>query len=116
LRRQIKRQEVEKDFDGALEEALKVAKGADSDYLPGLVWPPTIDRLAEFYCGGTSAKFDCYPLGAASILHNCAAISRNIRQQFGYGVARCGAYCLLRNGRKHLAFTNTAARHIDPVF
>jgi hypothetical protein len=35
LRRRIKRQDVEKDFDGALEEALKLAKGTDSDYLPG---------------------------------------------------------------------------------
>jgi hypothetical protein len=30
LRRRIKRQDVEKDFDGALEEALKLAKGTDS--------------------------------------------------------------------------------------
>jgi hypothetical protein len=35
LRRRMKRQNVEKDFDGALEEVLKLAKGTDSNYLPG---------------------------------------------------------------------------------
>ena len=43
LRRRIKRQDVEKDFDGALEEALKLAKGMDSDYLPGWCGPVTDD-------------------------------------------------------------------------
>ncbi|MBO0733290.1 MAG: chromosome partitioning protein ParB [Methylocapsa sp.] len=43
LRRRIKRQEVEKNFDGALEEALKLAKGTDADYLPGWCGPITGD-------------------------------------------------------------------------
>jgi hypothetical protein len=43
LRRRIKRQDVEKDFDGALAEALKLAKGTDSDYLPGWCGPVTDD-------------------------------------------------------------------------
>jgi hypothetical protein len=43
LRRRIKRQGVEKDFDGALEEALKLAKETDSDYLPGWCGPITGD-------------------------------------------------------------------------
>ena len=48
LRRRIKRQDGEKDFDGALEEALKLAKGTDSDYLPGWCGPVTDERLAAF--------------------------------------------------------------------
>jgi hypothetical protein len=43
LRRRLKRQDVEKDFDGALEQALKLAKGTDSDYLPGWCGPVTDD-------------------------------------------------------------------------
>jgi hypothetical protein len=35
LRRKIKRKMVETDFDGALEQALKLAKSEDADYLPG---------------------------------------------------------------------------------
>jgi hypothetical protein len=42
-RRRMKRQNVEKDFDGALEEALKLAKGTDSNYLPGWCGPVTDD-------------------------------------------------------------------------
>jgi hypothetical protein len=42
LPRRIKRQDVEKDFDGALEEALKLAR-TDSDYLPGWCGPVTDD-------------------------------------------------------------------------
>ena len=43
LRRRMKRQDVEKDFDGALEEALKLAKGTESNYLPGWCGPVTGD-------------------------------------------------------------------------
>jgi hypothetical protein len=39
LRRRMKRQNAEKDFDAALEEVLKLAKGTDSDYLPGWCGP-----------------------------------------------------------------------------
>ena len=35
LRRRIKRKAVERDFDGALEQDLKLAKSGDADYLPG---------------------------------------------------------------------------------
>jgi hypothetical protein len=42
LRRRMKRGRVEKDFDGALEQALKLAKGADADYLPG--WCGGVER------------------------------------------------------------------------
>jgi hypothetical protein len=35
LRRRMKRKAVERDFDGALEQALKFAKSEDADYLPG---------------------------------------------------------------------------------
>lgn len=43
LRRRMKRQNVEKDFDGALEEALKLAKGTDSSYLLGWCGPVADD-------------------------------------------------------------------------
>jgi len=43
LRRRMKRQNVEKDFDAALEEALQLAKGTDSNYLPGWCGPFTED-------------------------------------------------------------------------
>jgi hypothetical protein len=35
LRRRLKRKAVEADFDRAVEEALRLAKGRDADYLPG---------------------------------------------------------------------------------
>jgi hypothetical protein len=41
LRRRVKRHNVEKDFDAALEEALQLAKGTDSNYLPG--WCPVTE-------------------------------------------------------------------------
>ncbi len=43
LRRRMKRQNVEKDFDAALEAALQLAKGTDSNYLPGWCGPVTED-------------------------------------------------------------------------
>ena len=42
-RRRMKRQNVEKDFDGALEEAFKLAKRTDSNYLPGWCGPAADD-------------------------------------------------------------------------
>jgi hypothetical protein len=42
LRRRIKRKAVEKDFGEALEQALKLAKSEDADYLPG--WCGTVAR------------------------------------------------------------------------
>jgi hypothetical protein len=39
LRRRIKRKRVEKDFGGALTEALELAKGEDAHYLPGWCGP-----------------------------------------------------------------------------
>ncbi len=42
LRRRIKRKTVEGDFDGALQQALKLAKTEDADYLPG--WCAAIAR------------------------------------------------------------------------
>ncbi len=39
LRRRIKRGMVEKDFDRALQKALKLAKSEDADYLPGWCGP-----------------------------------------------------------------------------
>ncbi|MGB8276434.1 MAG: ParB-like protein [Methylovirgula sp.] len=39
LRRRIKRQEVEKDFDQTLEKALQLAKSQDADFLPGWCGP-----------------------------------------------------------------------------
>ena len=39
LRRRMKRKTVEKDFKAALDEALKLAKGEDADYLPGWCGP-----------------------------------------------------------------------------
>ncbi|HKX10401.1 MAG TPA: ParB-like protein [Stellaceae bacterium] len=39
LRRRIKRKMVEKEFDRALQKALKLAKGEDADYLPGWCGP-----------------------------------------------------------------------------
>jgi len=35
LRRRVKRKLVERDFDGAVEKALELAKSMDADYLPG---------------------------------------------------------------------------------
>jgi len=35
LRRRVGRKRIEKNFSAALEEALRLAKGADADYLPG---------------------------------------------------------------------------------
>jgi hypothetical protein len=42
LRRRVKRRRIEKSFSAALEEALRLAKGADAEYLPG-------------WCGASSA-------------------------------------------------------------
>jgi hypothetical protein len=42
LRRRLKRKAVEKDFDDALEEALKLAKTEEADYLPG--WCGAVPR------------------------------------------------------------------------
>ena len=39
LRRRIERGKVDKDFDGALEQALVLAKSEDADYLPGWCGP-----------------------------------------------------------------------------
>jgi len=39
LRRRMKRKMVETDFDRALEQALKLAKSQDADYLPGWCGP-----------------------------------------------------------------------------
>jgi hypothetical protein len=39
LRRRMKRKMVETDFDRALEQALKLAKSEDADYLPGWCGP-----------------------------------------------------------------------------
>ncbi len=39
LRRRIKRKAVEKDFEAALERALKLAKASEADYLPGWCGP-----------------------------------------------------------------------------
>jgi hypothetical protein len=39
LRRRMKRKAVEKDFEHAMEEALKLAKSSDADYLPGWCGP-----------------------------------------------------------------------------
>jgi hypothetical protein len=41
LRRRISRKEVEKHFEGSLEEALRLAKSPDADYLPGWCGPLT---------------------------------------------------------------------------
>ena len=42
LRRRVKRKFVEKDFGAALKEALKLARSADADYLPG--WSGPVPR------------------------------------------------------------------------
>src|SRR6185312_2845933 len=39
LRHRIRRRAVEKDFDTALSDALKLAKGHDANYLPGWCGP-----------------------------------------------------------------------------
>ena len=39
LRRRIDRKEIEKDFDRALKEALKLGRGPDANYLPGWCGP-----------------------------------------------------------------------------
>lgn len=39
LRRRVKRKDVERDYSGAVEEALQLAKSADADYLPGWCGP-----------------------------------------------------------------------------
>jgi hypothetical protein len=39
LRRRMKRKFIEKDFDSALEQALKLAKSVEADYLPGWCGP-----------------------------------------------------------------------------
>jgi hypothetical protein len=39
MRERINRKMVEKDFDRALEQALKFAKSAEADYLPGWCGP-----------------------------------------------------------------------------
>ncbi len=39
LRRRFKRKAVEQDFDGAVERALKLAKSAEAEYLPGWCGP-----------------------------------------------------------------------------
>ena len=39
LRRRMRRKDVEKDFQSALELALNLAKGGDADYLPGWCGP-----------------------------------------------------------------------------
>jgi hypothetical protein len=43
LRRKLKRKMVERDFDGALNEALEVAKSTDANYLPGWCGPSPED-------------------------------------------------------------------------
>ncbi len=42
LRRRIKRKDVQKNFDSALEEALKLAKSEDANFLPG--WCGPVER------------------------------------------------------------------------
>jgi hypothetical protein len=42
LRRRLKRKLIEKDFDRALQQALKLAKSAEADYLPG--WSGPVPR------------------------------------------------------------------------
>jgi len=42
LRRRLSRRDVDADFDGALEAALKLAKSSDADYLPG--WCGAVTR------------------------------------------------------------------------
>jgi hypothetical protein len=42
LRRRMKRKTVDKDFDAALDKALKLAKSEEADYLPG--WCGTVPR------------------------------------------------------------------------
>ena len=42
LRRQIDRKQVEQQFEEALKQAMQLAKGKDSDYLPG--WCGTVAR------------------------------------------------------------------------
>ena len=39
LRRRLKKRAVEKDFDGALKQALKIAKTSEANYLPGWCGP-----------------------------------------------------------------------------
>ena len=43
LRRRMKRKEVERDFDRAIEQALQLAKSTDADYLPGWCGPAPED-------------------------------------------------------------------------
>ena len=43
LRRRMKRKAVERDFDGAIEEALQLAKSTDAGYLPGWCGPAPED-------------------------------------------------------------------------
>jgi hypothetical protein len=43
LRRRMKRKEVERNFDRAIDEALQLAKSADADYLPGWCGPSPED-------------------------------------------------------------------------
>jgi hypothetical protein len=43
LRRRMKRKLVEKDFNGALEQALELAKSEEADYLPGWSGPSPED-------------------------------------------------------------------------
>ncbi len=43
LRRRMKRKDVERDFDRAIEQALKLAKSTDADYLPGWCGPAPED-------------------------------------------------------------------------
>src|SRR5215470_6177873 len=46
LRRRMKRKSVESDFDGAINEALQLAKSKDANYLPGWCGPVTEDNRA----------------------------------------------------------------------
>jgi hypothetical protein len=43
LRRRVKQKTVEEDFDRAMEQALKLAKSTDADYMPGWCGPVTDD-------------------------------------------------------------------------
>jgi hypothetical protein len=43
FRRRMKRKDLEKEFDATLQEALRLAKGPDADYLPGWCGPVSED-------------------------------------------------------------------------
>jgi hypothetical protein len=88
LRRRNKRQDVENDFDGALEEALKLAKGTDSDYLPGWRGPVT-----EF----ATARHRPMSIDAFWAPCKSCAIARWIRRIFGRGSFTASRSCPCRS-------------------